>query len=318
MKKNSNIVFIFVSTLIALLAFAFVYWHSFLNERNIKGEDKETPSTQTEVVTNEVLETEMISEGTEIETEEDKQMYPDVCGLDYVDPPQKRTKEEVYARLEELSETNEMVAKVCMNMDAYTSGELSHLANNPEMADFFLSYANSDGSVTGGFSEQELEEDYSLLLQFDPRWGNYIYGDAPMGFAGCGPTCMSMAILYLTDETIYTPDKIADDSVSAGYYVEGVGTAWSLMTEYPTRLGLSSYAISISDESMKQKLDEGCVLILSVSPGAFTSVGHFILIYGYDENGYFVNDPKCVARSRQTWDYDLFDDQIKQVWAIGK
>ena len=139
-----------------------------------------------------------------------------------------------------------------------------------------------------------------------------------MGFAGCGPTCMSMAILYLTDETIYTPDKIADDSVSAGYYVEGVGTAWSLMTEYPTRLGLSSYAISISDESMKQKLDEGCVLILSVSPGAFTSGGHFILIYGYDENGYFVNDPKCVARSRQTWDYDLFDDQIKQVWAIGK
>ena len=57
---------------------------------------------------------------------------------------------------------------------------------------------------------------------------------------------------------------------------------------------------SISDESMKQKLDEGCV-DLSVSPGAFTSVGHFILIYGYDENGYFVNDPKCVARSRQTW-----------------
>lgn len=90
------------------------------------------------------------------------------------------------------------------------------------------------------------------------------------------------------------------------------------MTEYPTRLGLSSYAISISDESMKQKLDEGCVLILSVRSGVFTSGGHFIIIYGYDENGYFVNDPKCVARSRQTWDYDLFGDQIKQVWAIGK
>ena len=79
-----------------------------------------------------------------------------------------------------------MVAKVCMNMDAYTSGELSHLANNPN-GRLFLSYANSDGSVTGGFSEQELEEDYPLLLQFDPRWG-IISRRCSMGFAGCGPT----------------------------------------------------------------------------------------------------------------------------------
>ena len=40
----------------------------------------------------------MISEGTEIETEEDKQMYPDVCGLDYVDPPQKGQRRSISIR----------------------------------------------------------------------------------------------------------------------------------------------------------------------------------------------------------------------------
>ena len=45
-------------------------------------------------------------------------------------------------------------------------------------------------------------------------------------------------------------------------------------------------------------INEGKVLICSVKKGVFTAAGHFIVIYGYDEAGFKVNDRKCVARSK--------------------
>ena len=46
---------------------------------------------------------------------------------------------------------------------------------------------------------------------------------------------------------------------------------------------------------MKAELDAGRFLICAMKKGDFTAAGHFIVVYGYDESGFLVNDPNCVA-----------------------
>ena len=259
--------------------------------------------------------TEYIEE-TETETEIELS-YIELYGLEEVDKPQKRNEEQVLEKLAELSESFDLIKEIYDNASDYSKEMLNHLANNPEMAAYVLGALESDGSVTGGFTEEELEDDYPLLLQFDPRWGYFEYGGKEMGLSGCGPTSLSMAILYLTELERVTPDKIAAYSLENGYYVKDVGTAWKLLDDYPAIYGLTVEHPTLKEHSMKKALDEGKVLVCSMRPGEFTAEGHFIVIYGYDEEGFKVNDPKCVARSNRTWEYEEFGNQLKRIWAYG-
>jgi len=246
------------------------------------------------------------------------EMYSVQVGLNYVEKPKKRTRAEAIEKIEELSIQFPKLSFVVENEALYPDGLLTSLAENPEMTDFICGYPDADGSVTGGFTEQELEQEYPLFLQFDPRWGYYPYGISVMAESGCGPTCLSMALLYLTGDETITPDAVGQYSMDNGYYVTNVGTAWALLDEYPKLHGLSSNVISVSDENMKQELEEGNILICSMRPGEFTSGGHFVVVYGTDEEGYRVNDPKCVYRSNRSWSYEELATDIKRLWCIGK
>ena len=273
--------------------------------------------TETIESTEAIEDTEYLQEAENDETENAELSYIELYGLEEVDKPEKRTEEQVIQKLAELAEQHELVRQVYENVDAYSKGMLEHLANNPEMAAYVLGSLEADGSVTGGFTEKELEQEFPLLLQYDPRWGYFEYGGKEMGLSGCGPTCLAMTILALTDYDNVTPDKIAAYSTENGHYVKDVGTAWKLLDEFPTLYGLTVEHPTLKEESMKAVLDEGKVLICSVRKGVFTADGHFILIYGYDETGFKVNDPKCVARSNQTWTFAEFGNQLKRIWAIG-
>lgn len=264
----------------------------------------------------------------EIETEEETFLeavmqkplsYAEKCELDYVEPPVKRTREEAVEKIKELSEWFPALYKVYVNEEKYPLELLLSGAGNPEMTDFLYGYLTSDGSTDGHFTDEEQPEDYPLLLQWDIRWGYMPYGsNGTVGSSGCGPTCLSMAVFYLTGNRECTPDVIAQYSLDEGHYVEGVGTAWALLDNYPTEFGLTVTHPSLSDETLKSHLDNGNILICSVRPGDFTSEGHFIVIYGYDENGYKINDPKCVYRSRLSWSYEQIQDDIKRIWSVGK
>lgn len=245
--------------------------------------------------------------------------YVEKCELDYVEPPVKRTREEAVQKIKELSRWFPALYFVYTNEEKYPLELLLSGAGNPEMTDFLYGYLTSDGSTNGHFTDDEQPEDYPLLLQWDPRWGYMPYGtNGTVGSSGCGPTCLSMAVFYLTGDRTCTPDVITQYSLDEGHYVEGVGTAWALLDNYPTEFGLTVSHPSLSDENLKAHLDRGNILICSVRPGDFTSEGHFIVIYGYDENGYKINDPKCVYRSRLSWTYEQIQDDIKRVWSVGR
>ena len=76
--------------------------------------------------------------------------------------------------------------------------------------------------------------------------------------------------------------------------------------------------IALDEYVMKNQLDAGKVLICSMRAGDFTSVGHFVMIYGYNADGFFINDANCIYRSSQIWSYETLENQIRILWAFEK
>lgn len=194
---------------------------------------------------------------------------------------------------------------------------LELLEQNEETGDFVKNYSNRE-EYQG--KEIDLSGDFEagsvpLLMQWDKRWGYDFYGDSMIGLAGCGPTCMTMAYLYYTGDTTMNPRKMAEFAQNSGYHTQE-GTSWDFWTGGAAELGLSGEMISLNESAMKSVLDTGGLLVCSMSPGDFTTKGHFILIRGYDEHGFFVNDPNRKGNSEKQWDFKTLSPQIKNLWGI--
>ena len=188
---------------------------------------------------------------------------------------------------------------------------------NQESIGYLIHYPerNSDQKVT--IKKDWKKGEIPLFLQWDERWGYKSYGSGLIGWTGCGPTCLSMAVAGLTGSEKWTPDAVAQFSEKAGYYTPGSGTNWSLMSEGAERLGVSSKELSLSESNMKAELDRGHVIICSVGPGDFTTEGHYILIRGYDDRGFLINDPNSRVRSDEAWSFERLRPQIKNLWSLS-
>ena len=245
--------------------------------------------------------------------------YVSMCGLPQVDKPVKRTNREVLDQLEELAEDSELIDEIFQGHEQYSDDMLKALANNPEMADFVRNSLEAKAKVNNAkLSVLEKGQEFPLFLQWDPRWGYAEYGENNIGLSGCGPTCVSMALYYLLGDESITPDKVAEYSMENGYYVMGTGTAWALLEAMPAEYGIKVTQPSKTEQNMKNELDAGGVIICSMKAGDFTDGGHFVVIYGYDEDGFLINDSNCVARSRQKWPYSALKKQLKNIWVYHK
>lgn len=198
------------------------------------------------------------------------------------------------------------------------------LDKNPEASDFVKGYPDraeylekeislaDDSEICDALSEGEVP----LLMQWDMRWGYRSYGKEMIGLAGCGPVCLCMAYIYLTDDLTVDPSDVAQMAYEEGFYTEEYGTDWALWTQGAALLGLCGEELGLSENEIKSVLDEGGVVICSMRPGDFTTTGHFILLRGYDENGFYVNDPNRKSNSERQWSYDELYGQIKNLWGI--
>lgn len=204
--------------------------------------------------------------------------------------------------------------KVFENRELYPAYLLDALELNPELLEFVKGFPESGPEVSGGISQGESEQKYPLFLQWDSRWGYVPYGDSVIGLAGCAPTCLSMVVYSLTRNEAATPDMFAEYSTKQGYYVEGTGTSWELLTDIPAKYKVKAKTLGLDETAMKNHLDRGHLLICSMGPGDFTMTGHFIVLYGYGKEGFYVNDPYSRIRSSQSWDYETLKGQIKNIW----
>lgn len=188
----------------------------------------------------------------------------------------------------------------------------------PQTIDFVYNWpACRDKTYAVDLSAEAQSDTVPLLIQWDERWGYEPYGDGVIGTSGCGPTCLSMAALYLTHNAEFTPLYIARMAVECGYCVPGNGSSWTLISEGCTQLGLTAQELPLWEQSMKNALDAGEVIILAVGEGDFTGSGHFIVVSGYTQSGFEICDPNSRDNSRMLWTYERLEGQIKNLWSLS-
>ncbi|GMQ59234.1 hypothetical protein AN1V17_36310 [Vallitalea sediminicola] len=225
-------------------------------------------------------------------------------------------------KLIELAKEYPDVKTILENAEEYSDELLELVVRNPETIKFVLDYPNQypalDNKSSIDISKEYQAGGIPLFLQWDQRWGYYNYGDSPIGLSGCGPTVLSMVIVALTGDTDKNPKVIADFSYENGYFVEGAGSSWSLMSDGAQSFGLQSKELPLNEKTIKSTLRDGKPIIVSLRPGDFTTTGHFVVMTGItDEGKVIVNDPNSIERSNKEWDMEVFMKQSKNLWAFS-
>lgn len=186
----------------------------------------------------------------------------------------------------------------------------------PEAQEFVNNYHKyKDRAFDPDLELEVTQGEIPLFIQWDSRWGYQTYGSNLLGINGCGPTSLSMVVCGLTGSTEWNPYRVAQLAEERGYYVDGVGTSWDLMTGGAEALGLHSEQGTVSAEYISEQLSVSSPMICSMYPGDFTYTGHFIVLTGLDENGdIIVNDPNSRINSEKHWSPDTLVPQIRSVW----
>lgn len=187
---------------------------------------------------------------------------------------------------------------VSSNMSYVEKGELIGYALNDNFRLITIDNGEFIASewLYDGFERPLEGPNVPRMYQMDERWYDIPYGTNTIGGGGCGPTSFAMTVSALTGK-VYTPDEIVDTIKSLGngtwYYEKGVGSCYSIFGELCDYYGLGlDENFQISEDAVREKLNEGKIVIISVSRGnIYTGDGHFIVIRGLTDDGKFlIND----------------------------
>lgn len=166
-------------------------------------------------------------------------------------------------------------------------------------------------------------------LQTDPKWNKHNYSakgeKKTIGSAGCGVTAAAMVIATLKDKNV-TPVTTAEWSMAHGYKALNQGTYYTYFVPQFKQYGITCRQLNSSNLYGKSSssahtealnaLKNGNWVIACMGKGHWTSAGHFILLYKY-ENGYVhINDPASLKADRVKNTWDLFAKQVKYMWVV--
>ena len=225
--------------------------------------------------------------------------------------------DDLQTQLQELAREEPRAGELLSHLEDYPQELLELAVRNPETVDFVADYPQEKDRAPAETVEEAEWGTIPLLLQWDPRWGCAQYGDGPMALNGCGPTALSMVICGLTGDRTATPYAVAQYAQEMGYYVDGVGTSWELMSAGGAQFGVTARELPLSQSVMENALEAGEPIVCSVGPGDFTTSGHFIVLAGVEDGKFQVRDPNRRSTSEKLWDYDTLAGQITNLWAFS-
>ena len=205
-----------------------------------------------------------------------------------------------------------------LTRDDYGENVLEVYDKFPEVQDFILQIPLKKGQApVNDISWADRSEGVPLFLQYDDRWGYTEYGASVCGLSGCGPTCLSMAGYYLTGDETMTPAAVAAFAEENHYYAPGYGSSWTLISEGAEKLGLTAKELPLVKGKMVDAVEAGHPVILALGPGDFTTSGHYIVLTGWEDGAFRVNDPNSRIRSGKLWTYEELESQIRNIWEIS-
>lgn len=197
------------------------------------------------------------------------------------------------------------------------------LARNPETEEFVLNYPLEYGKDHAiDISGHADDEGVPLFIQWDAQWGYRDYVGNIAGLSGCGPTCLAMVMYHFTRDPAMHPAYMMEFAESNRTYAnENGATQWALFTQGAAELGLTVKELTseqiASESKIADVLADGKVIVANVGPGVFTEIGHYLLVVGYEDGKFQINDPNSPANSARLWAFEEFADQIKMMWAFS-
>lgn len=214
-------------------------------------------------------------------------------------------------------QNNQSMLDDIMNSTQYPK-QLKDLAlKNEEALEFVYDYpVEHVKEHTIDLTEEASMDSVPLFVQWDKRWGYEKYSGNFFAASGCGPTTLSMVVVYLTHNREASPIAVAKYSKEAGYSVDGSGSSWTLISEGCRHYGVKAKTVALDESRMKAELDAGHPIVINVGPGDFTDTGHFMVITGYDDEGFSINDPNSIEKSGKRWLFRNISSQIRAVWSM--
>lgn len=214
-------------------------------------------------------------------------------------------------------QNNQSMLDDIMNSTQYPK-QLQELAlKNEEALEFVYDYPTEHVKEhTIDLTEEASMDSVPLFVQWDKRWGYEKYSGNFFAASGCGPTTLSMVVVYLTHNRDASPLAVAKYSKKAGYSVDGSGSSWTLISEGCRHYGVKAKSVALDESRMKAELDEGHPIVVNVGPGDFTDTGYFMVITGYDDEGFSINDPNSIEKSGKRWLFKNISSQIRAVWSM--
>ncbi len=226
------------------------------------------------------------------------------------------------------------------NGEDYFADQVFHLTDDQkELAGNYaqnLSLFLSDGSIqhteySGGtiaslgnvrFTDGTTEVVY--FNQLDQRYANQPYGTDNIGGYGCGPTSMAIVVSSLTDD-IVDPTAMAKWAYEHGGWCKGQGSYHSLIPNAAKAWGLNVEGCRASEpQRIIDALSNGKLVVAIMSPGHFTTGGHFIVLRGVKDGKILVADPASTSRSQKEWDLSIILNEASKrpgaggpFWLIG-
>lgn len=154
----------------------------------------------------------------------------------------------------------------------------------------------------------------NLPVKYKSQWD----ADAIQTANDCGPTSIAMILNYFEGKDTYTSDQI--------FALTGAGKGVISMAQMKTALDKLGYTASfltkVSVADLKIIIDAGVPVIALVHYGSLNSVqdklfkgGHFFVVRGYRDDGYWVNDPNFQGSFRADGDNHFYTKaEFENAW----
>lgn len=164
--------------------------------------------------------------------------------------------------------------------------------------------------------------------QNDSRWGGLSYAvdgeKSTIKSAGCGPTALADVLAAIVSPYI-DPVTLAAWARYHNYKVKNSGTSYSFFEPCAAAYGVTVRRLNTSNVYKQltpihnyalDELKKGNWLIACMGKGDWTSSGHYVVAYGYEDGKVYINDPASTKANRACSTWENFKSQVKYYWTV--
>lgn len=227
---------------------------------------------------------------------------------------------EQWGKLAVLAETDERARFAIENRELYSDFWFEKLYSDDYFELAYNSPFMQDNYNNMSFTDAELAADVPALYMDDARW---VYESPEIMLFGCVPVTITMAYIGVKHNSDVDPIKVKSYAEEMGWYDFG-GIDQVAVNDILTYYGLSAEehffdadnGEKITEAELKAALDsENSVVMAAVRGDTFGN--HALIIRGYDENGFYINDSADPDNTAAVWDFSVFENELVYYWIIS-